>query len=347
VLAILLAALASASTPCATPEAWAACPVARSLHPVSWDYASHYRRSLETVMAGNRASPLFLTTVNEADVHWRLLAGSGRGLDLPRGRDQVWTDLALAGSFLVLDRMLSDVAERSEEVAAVRTAFDTMLSPSANFTFRPNGSVSVAHRTGGSVARRFDRSAEAQGFDEGATDDHLDAEDAPASPRAARAAAGPGAGANASGRPVKLQLDVGWTLRDLDAPASTPPLSWGAGISLRNAGLTLWRADVDLVTLRWNALARQLLFGKVSAGVSVNGAEGGAAPDRWTAGLYWNPRPRSVVTLQRSESLSSQGWRVDVDIRVLLGGQLVGTAAPAALRPNRLTSTTTSPADRP
>ena len=339
-LVALLAAAAGAATPCSLPEAWSTCPVARSLHPVAWDYASAYRASLEEAMAGERASPLFLATVNEADVHWRLISATGQGLDLPQGSVERWTDLALAGSVLALDGVLGSIVDRSDDAAAVRTALDGMVSPSADVLFHPGGRVSVSHQNGGPLARRYQRAAEEEGFFSG--DGEVEGGEHAA---AAAAEARPGGRRGPANLPVRVHLAVGWTIRDLDAPPNAPPLSWGAELAVRNAGLTLWRADVDLLTFRWNALARQHLAARLSLGVGVHSEERGPAPDRWSAGLFWNPRPRAVVSLQRITPFSDEGGRVQLGVQVLLGGLLVGDRAKPPLRPNRLTSTTVSPSD--
>lgn len=279
-------------------------------------------------MTGPRASPLFLATVNEADVHWRLLAASGRGLDLPPGRAEGWTDLALAGSVLAVDRMIGDVVDRSEEAAAVRAAFDTMFDPSVDLVVRPGGRVVVSHRTGGPVGRRYLRAAEEAGFEEADADTASGRKRVPGSERGAP--------------PPRLHVGVGWTVRDLDAPPSDPPLSWGAEVSLQNVGLSLWRADLDLISLHWRAVARERIVPDFSVGAGLQSADPNPEPDQWSTGVFWTPTPRAVVSLQRVAPLTEESWRIQLEGRWLLGGTLTGPRAPSPLRPNRLTSTTTS-----
>ncbi len=322
-LALLSAAAGAPPPPCELPAGWSACLVAADLHPVGWSYVHHYERSLDAVMAGPRASPLFTSVVNEADVHWRLYAATGRGLDLSRGKTQLWTDLALAGSFLAFDRMLTDMTEQSEEASAVRTTLDAFFSPAADITFRPGGKVRVEHPTGGALRRRFDRQADEAGLEDPAM--------GRARERADRQTA------------VRIRLAAGWSLRDLDADPTEPLLSWAAELSVRNAGISLWRADLDLVTLQWSTIARQELVPRLSVGAGVHSETRKPAPERWSAGLYWTPLPRAVVSLQRFAPFSGASWRVDLSVQVMLGGHLQGEAAPHPLQPNCLTSTTASP----
>lgn len=328
VLAVLLS-IAAAATPCVEPARWAACPVAQDLHPVGWDYGAHYQRSVEEVMSGRRANPLFVGTANRADVHYRLAAASGRGLDLATGTREEWAEIALAGSVIALDRMLGEVVDRSEEASAVRTAFETMIDPSVDLVVRPNGKVEAARPPGGPLTRRYGRASETAGFD---GDDDSTAR----SPRY-----------GAPRPPPRLHLGVGWTLRDLDASPDTPPLSWGAELSLRNVGITLWRADFDIVALDWSVLARQRLADRWSVGAALHSARRGAELDRWAAGLYWNPSHRTVVSLQWITPIEEGTPRIQLDARWMLGANLVTGRAPAPLRPNRLISTTSDPAAPP
>lgn len=282
---------------------WIECPVAAGLHPVAWDPVARWHVQLQEVMAGRRASPAFSPALTTADVHWRLASATGVGLRLPPDTRQSWQDYAVAGSLLAADGVLGEIASRSEEVDALRTAFDLILDPSAELVVGRDGRVQLSHPTGG-VASRWLRRREAAV----ATDD-LDA-----------------------GRrtpPVRIGLSAGWTLREPDAPADQPLLSWAAQLTVRNAGLTLWRLDVDLLELRWDATARQRVWEDLSVGATLRSEAASALPNRWTAGLYWSPRPQVVVSTTWSQPLDAEGWRVDAALRVELGAFLPGRLHPS------------------
>jgi hypothetical protein len=355
VLPTLLIAFASAATDCRPPEDWARCPVARVLHPVAWDYGAQYQRALAAVLAGPHANPVFTEALAEADVHWRLFEATGRGLDLPADRAQAWTDLSLAGSVLAVDVLVGQLVAQSEEAEAVRKVLDLWADPNADFTFGPDGRVRVEHRTGGAAARRMRRAAQDEGFEEEAFDNATGPAvgDAGGDPDADLPAARTGRGRRdpaaaerpRRGRPVKVHLGVGWTLRPIDAPPSPTPLGWGAEISVQNAGLTLWRADVDLLHLTWNAAARERLIGPLSLGAGVHSADRDPAPSRWSCGLYWKPVERAVVSFQRLAAFDDPTWRLQLALELRLGAPIVGGSDRLPLRPNRLVPAIASPAN--
>ena len=300
----LLAAAVAHASPCIE---WETCPVAAALHPVSWSYAQAYQSGLEEVMSGKHASPLFSPTLNEAEAHWRLLAATGRGLRLPSDTPSKWRDLALAGAFLSFNRVVDVTTARSDEAAALRTAADTMISPSAELVVPTNGRAAhLEHHTGGETRTQFERAEE---------EEALDPDEIPSFKQ--------------PHPPVRVGAAVGWKLRELDAPTTAPILTWDADLSVHNAGITLWRADLDLLHLHWDAAARERIFDGVSLGVGAHSADTGPEPERWSAGVYWNPRPNWVVSAQRSAPFDERSWRFDVALRVELGTFLPGRLDPS------------------
>ena len=297
----------AAAAPCAD---WSSCPVATDLHPVSWSYPARYDAALQRVMGSRRSSPLFSSALNEAEAHWRLVAATGRGLELSSTRATAWRDLAFAGSFLAFDQVIDETVARSDEVQVLRNVIDSVVAPSAEAVITPNGKVRVAHPTGGAVKRKFQRAEEELGLD-GTLPAQLPDRALRRSP------------------PVKISGGVGWKLRDLEAPADAPLLTWNADLAVHNAGLTLWRVDVDLLRFHWDALARQRVASGFSVGTGLHSAEGGPEPARWSAGLFWTPKANHVVSLQRSSPVSADSWRVDLTLRVELGTFLPGRLDPS------------------
>ncbi len=310
----LLLPMTARAAPCAE---WSTCPVAADLHPVEWNYFERYDAALVRVMGSQRASPLFSSSLNEAEAHWRLLAATGRGLDLPANTATRWRDLAFAGSFLAFDQVIGETVSRSEEAQAVRSAFDLVFAPSAELIFKRNGTVRLAHQTGWGVKRRFQREEEEQGLD----------------PEATTPPAGPGGPRRP---PVKVSAAVGWKLRDVDAPADAPLLTWNAELAVHNAGLSLFRVDVDLLRLHWDTMARERLFDGLSVGAGLHSEDVGPTPARWSAGVFWAPVRDHVVSLQRSAPVDGESWRVDLTLRVELGTFLQGRPPLVDTSPNTL-----------
>ncbi len=301
------------------------CPVAAGLHEVWWDYGRRYQEGVERAMAGKRASPAFSSVLNEAEAHWRLLAGSGRGLSLSPKKAALWQEYALVGAFLGVDRVVTETADRSEELDALHTVVDAVLDPSFEVVLRERG-PQIRHESGGAARRWLGRQETAASLD-AAT---------PTRPRSP---------------PVVIGVSAGWTLRDLDAPESQPLLSWTVELSVKNAGLTLWRADVDLLSLRWDVLARQRVVDGVAAGVALHSSDLDADPSGWSASISWTPRPRLVVSVTRSEALEDPSWRAEVTVRMELGTFLPGRLHPSLAGlpsvplsgPNQLTTWSRSP----
>ena len=67
----------------------------------------------------------------------------------------------------------------------------------------------------------------------------------------------------------------------------------------------------------------------MSLGVGAHSADTGPEPERWSAGVYWNPRPNWVVSAQRSAPFDERSWRFDVALRVELGTFLPGRLDPS------------------
>jgi len=294
---------------------FASCPAVVDLHAVRWNYGERYQDELARIMSGDRAHPLFNRAINQADVHWRLLAATGEGLELTGADAAEWRDVALAGSFLAFDSVVNETFARAPELDALRLAIDTIISPSIDVVVKKDGRVSVRHPTGWDLGQRIERQEQEAGFE----------------PRNGR-------------RKSKFHLGLGWKLRDLEAEPGTPVLSWAAHAAVQNLGISLVRADMDVLTLQWDALARQRLFAGVSVVAQLNSGVGVPDPDRWSMGLLWSPRPRWVFRLERTQPLERDGWRYDLTARLELGGRLPGLAsAPVAglpvvqnTRPNRL-----------
>ncbi|MSQ01235.1 MAG: hypothetical protein EXR71_04975 [Myxococcales bacterium] len=305
------------------------CPVVDGLHEVWWDYGRRYQESVEHAMAGKRASAAFSGVLNEAEAHWRLQAATGEGLSLGPNKAARWLDYALVGAFLGVDSIITETSARSDEVAALHTVVDTVLDPSFEVVFRKRG-PQLRHESGG-AARRWLRRREAKG--------NLDDVAPPPKPTP----------------PVVVSVSGGWTLRDVDAPDTQPLLGWTAALSVHNAGLTLWRADVDLLSLRWDVLARQRIVDRVAAGVSLHSEDRGAQPSRWSASISWTPRRRLVVTAMHSAPIDDTSWRAEVTVRLELGTFLPGRldpslgglpAAPPS-GPNQLTTWSRTPTSTP
>ncbi len=319
-------AFAADASDCAT---FVQCLVAADLHEVWWDYGRRYQTHVETAMAGKRASSAFSGVLNEAEAHWRLESATGRGLRLGPKKAEEWQDYALVGAFLGVDRVVTETAARSDELDVLHTIVDIVADPSFELVLRKRG-PELRHESG-AAARRWLRRQEAVA--------NLD-DVARIRPRAP---------------PVRIGLSAGWTLRDIDAPDTQPLLGWTAELSVQNAGLTLWRADVDLLSLRWGVLARQRLLDRVAAGVALHSADDGSAPERWSASISWTPRPDLVVSTTRSAPLDDSSWRAEVTVRMELGTFLPGRLHPSlaglpAVPPsgaNRLTTWSRSPTSSP
>lgn len=278
-----------------TPD-WASQPVAQALHPVGYDYGAAYQAELSNTMAGNRASPIFSRTVNQAMIHWTLVDATGRGLGAVETANQEWTDMALLGSFLAFNRVADDTFSRAPALDALRLAFDTVLAPAVDIVFRKDGGVAVRHPTGFGAKTQMEGQEMLQG---------LDAE-------------------KKRGRNSKLHLGVGWQVRPIEAPESDPLLGFGATLALQRIGISNLRTEVSFVDLHWSVTARQEVIGDFSLLATLRSQPISPEPARWSAGVSWAPRPRTTVRFERSAPLIGEEWNLMLLARVEIGGILPG-----------------------
>ncbi len=244
----------------APPLPWPAIPVARALHPVGHHYGRRYQSLLGSIVGGPRASPVFGPTVAEADVHWRLLDATGRGLDLDPAAAERWRDMALAASFLATERLVDETVERAPTLYGVYVAGDTLMSPSFDLRKKGPEEIEVVHRPGGPTARALERAEE---------------ELALGRPR---------------GRPTPaLGVGLDWELRDAEAPESAPLVQYAAWLSATELGLTSLRVELAPASLAWNVSGRQLLVPRLFLIGTARSVDLGPDPGRLSGGLMWVP----------------------------------------------------------
>jgi hypothetical protein len=297
------AALAASTADCID---WVDCPVAAHLHPVGQDFGFEYQTALETTMSGENSSPLFTGALNEAEAHWRLLAATGAGRDFGDQKATEWRDLALVGSFLAFNRVVDDTFARAPALDAVRRMLDTAISPSVDLAFRRDGRVRAKHVTGWELGQRFEQREEDAGFDPDQFEEH-----------------------GKRRPPLRLHLGMGWKLRDPEAPETDPLLTWNAHVSLRSGFGLLLRGDWAFFEEHWEVLARQTLFDGVSAEGNLRSEDEGPLPNRWAAGLLYNPEPRWMIRLQRGQLIEDDAWDIMGSVRVELGSRLPGRLHPS------------------
>ncbi|MFN7144519.1 MAG: hypothetical protein ACK4YP_12145 [Myxococcota bacterium] len=262
------------------PRAWHELPVAFAPHPVAYHYGRRFQSLVRGKMGGTRASPVFGPTVAEADVHWRLLQETGRGLPLDPGDAERWRDMALAGSLLAGESLMTETLERAPTLYGVYVVGDTLLSPS--FDVRPVGKdrVEVRHRDGGNTSRRVERDEEELAIDR---------------PRRRP--------------PPKMSTGLDWELRDESAPKSAPLVEYTAWLSATELGLTSFRVEVAPTSLAWNVSGRQEVLPRVYLIGSARSVGTGAEPNRLAGGLMWLPplpgscnvRGERIVTLEEPD----------------------------------------------
>lgn len=248
-------------------------PVVTELRPAAYDYGARFQALEAAALGGRGASPVFGPTVAAADVYWRLYTETGRGSWLGPDAPATWRDTALAGSLLALNRLVDETVDRAPQIAAIRAAADAVVNPNLEIRTSPHGPPQASHRTGGRNARALQ-----------------DAElnDGLAAPRRPGAAVG---------------LD--WTIRDDDAPADAPLLSWGAWMAVDGVAGANVRADLDLVHTAWAVTARERLIGGLSLVAAVRSAPRDVTPAAWSTGLALHP-PRwrdGTLRLERRQSL--------------------------------------------
>lgn len=275
---------------------WASQPVAQNLGPTSYDYGAAYQAELLATMSGNRASPVFSRTVNEANVHWTLLAATGRGLMTTETAAQEWSDVALLGSFLAFNRVTDDTFARAPALDTVRLVIDSVLAPAMEVAFRPDGGVRVRHPTGFGAKTQIEGRQLADGFD----------------PEKKR------------GRSGKLHLGVGWQIRPIEAPETDPLLGFGATLSMQRVGLSNLRTEISFVDLHWAITARQDLLADFSLIGSLRSQPIAPDPARWSVGASWTPAPRVSIRLERSAPLEGEEWTIMLMTRIEAGGPIPG-----------------------
>jgi hypothetical protein len=327
-LAVTMAGIAHAGC-----ESWTDCRVAAELHPVSIDYGLQYQQALEQTMAGRQASPLFNGVVNEAEVHWRLLDASGRGLGFGEGKPTEWRDLALVGSFLAFNRVMDQTFARAPALDAIRLVLDAAVSPSVDLVFREDGRLRAKHATGWEVGQRFQAAQDEAGFER--SDAENDDEAVGSARTAASSFRGTGSRRERQRPPMKLHFGLGWRVRDEEQPETDPLLTWNAHLSMNLRAGTLVRADWSLLHDHWESLARQRLFDGVSAEATLRSEDESPVPRRWATGLLWNPADRWTVRLRRSQGIvddtwvDNGNWEVMLTVRAELGGRLPGRLEPS------------------
>jgi hypothetical protein len=277
------------------------CPVAAELRPVQWSYASRYHALVREWTTGKHGSPVFVGVLSRADVHWALLAKSGRGLVFGPDDAQAWLDTAAAASILGFSATLDETFARAPKLAAIRAAGDMLIDPSLDIEVGKDGKVTAAHRVAPDARQEVARREVEAGYDA-------------RMPRP-RASAG-----------------FGWRLREPDAPEEAALLQWGAYLQLSRMGITSLRAEVGAPGPTWTLTAGQ----SVSAGVRVTGgvasAEKSGEANQWSVGANWAlPAPLRpwtlrldrVTTLAREEVTWRLGARCD------LGAHLPGRLRPS------------------
>jgi hypothetical protein len=240
------------------PPTWAELPVARTLHPVAFHYGARFQGLLADTMGGTRASPVFGPVVAQADVHWRLLAATGRGLPLDALSPAQWRDTALAGTFLAGERLFDETIARAPVLHGAYVVGDTLLSPSLEVRRRGPKQVEVNHRDGGSARRNVER-AEAELVDV----------------RRER---------NAT---PTLGAGLDWDLREEDAPENAPLLRYTAWLNLTELGITGLRVEFAPASLTWTVSGKEQLRPRLYLIGSARSDEKAPDPARLSGGVMW------------------------------------------------------------
>lgn len=254
------------------PPAWEEIPFIPDPHPVTWSYGRRYQELLAGLMGGPRASTVFGPTVAEADVHWRLVDATGRGLELDREDATRWQDTALAGSLLALERLAHETIERAPTLYGIYVAGDTLLSPSFDVLPSEEGELRVTHLPGGAAARALER-AEAEQM-------------APGAPGLRRRP------------PTGVGVGLDWALREEDAPPDAPLIRYTAWLNATGFGLSSLRLELAPASLAWVASGRQILRPRLFLIGSARSAERNPTPGRLSGGLMWIPSARSACNVR-------------------------------------------------
>lgn len=224
--------------------------------PVGHHYGVRFQQILVETVGGPRAPTVFGPVVAEADLHWRLLAATGRGVWLDEADAERWVDTATAGVLLGSSLLVDETVARAPQVQAIRTALDTVLSPGVEVA-RDDGRLAVRHRTGGPERRRVELA-------------ELD-DATPLGPR-----------------PPSVDLGFAWDLRDEDEPERAPLIGYAPYLSLTEVGLSNLRVDARLRTGQWAVTGRERLLRGFYVLGAVRSVEAAPELGSWSTGVLWN-----------------------------------------------------------
>jgi hypothetical protein len=182
-------------------------------------------------MGGPRANILFAPLVSTADLHYRFLIATGRGLDLGEEASQQWTNIALDGALLSLSQLADETTARGEQVGFLYNFLGLVVNPGVNLKFR-NGRLVEGDRAGGALRRRMARAAMEE-----------DEERAPCD----------------WCRPPTSSIGGGfdWNLKDPNDPAKAPLLSYDAWLAFSWRQPSGIQAQVSLGSWAWSLSFRQ------------------------------------------------------------------------------------------
>ncbi|MES2639796.1 MAG: hypothetical protein V4850_09945 [Myxococcota bacterium] len=260
---------------------WEAVPVGNGLHRVGFHYGRRYQQIVEDTMGGTRASAAFGPVVAQADVHWRLLDATGRGLPLDALSPTAWRDTAVAGSLLAGEKLFDEALERAPVLYGVYLVADTVLSPSFDVRRRNRDEVAVTHRSGGPARRAVERAEEEVG-----------------PLRVVKKAPVP-----------SLGVGVDWELRDVDAPPEAALIRYTAWMNLTEIGLSSVRVEVAPENLAWVVSGREQIRPRLYLIGSARSVEKAPDPGRLSGGVMWllpwrgswNLRFERIVSLEEPD----------------------------------------------
>lgn len=229
---------------------WSARPVATELRPLGLDLWRRYHRLTERRFE-SRPDPALNGRFCEADVHWRLLAADGRGLDLaPEDADR-WLDAAGVAAFYGGEALLGETLARAPALEAAREVVDFATSPSLELGRDEGGKVKLRHPLGGLTERERERAL---------TELRPDLQPRP-----------------------RFAMGLGWRLADEDDAGGD--LRWGAWLDAANVGLSDLRAELALNDLSWSLSGRRRVWRGLHVLGGMRSAEDGPDFARWSLGL--------------------------------------------------------------
>lgn len=263
----------------ADPPAWSELPVSTDTRRVAFDYGRRFQEIYATTMGGPRASSVFGPTVAQADLHWRLLDATGRGVELDADSPTHWRDLALSGAFLAAEDLFEETVERAPVLHGAWVLADSVASPSFDFIQDvDSGAVRVEHRSGGPARRAIERQEQRLGE---------------RTPRPER----------------DIGLGLDWELRGEDEPEQAPLLRYIAWVETTRIGLSAMRAEVAPLSLAWELSGRQFLAPGLALIGTARSEERDPYPGLLSGGLMytfpggvWNIRLERVVGWDGSDA---------------------------------------------